>query len=220
MSAFVNLLLFILLVGTIMVIAIFRVGVGTTSIRVKMRQAKSAPWDLQEFLRLDPSNPKRNEFYRFNEESVRSHAHRYMGRFDSAILHWEDAPILDLIVENKFPASNLPERAKKEDIFQAGLYALALAETGVSCMNAKLVIMYCLQDTAKRCLDGNSHRNCWDCGEGKIFSQKFDQREIMKNLARINAVWYEKRKPRASPSEDNCRPCPYSKNGRCNYSAV
>ena len=220
MSAFVNLLLFILLVGTVLVIAVFRVGLGTISVKGKMRNAKSAPWDLQEFLSLNPSNPKRNEFYRFGEESVRSHAHRYVGRFDGALLHWEDVPILDFIVENKFPVSYLPEKVKKEDIFQAGLYALALAETGVSCRDAKLVIIYCLQDVAKKCLQGNSPRNCWDCGDGKIFSRNFDQREIMKNLARIDTVWYKKRKPRANPTEENCRPCPYSRNGKCNYSAV
>ena len=220
MSIFVNLLLFIILVGTILFIAIFRVGVGTISINGKMRTAKPAPWDLQEFLGLNPSNPKRNEFYRFSEEPVRSHAHRYIGRFDGAILHWEDVPILDLIIENKFPVSYLPDRIKKEDIFQAGLYALALAETGVSCKDAKLIIIYCLQDAANRCLHRNSKRNCGNCGDGKMFTHKFSQREIMENLARINAVYYKKRKPQASPSEEHCRPCPYSKNGRCNFSVV
>jgi hypothetical protein len=220
MSAFLNLLLFILLIGTILVIAIFRVGAGTISIRGKMRNAKPAPWDLQEFLNLNPSSPKRNEFYRFSEESVRSHAHRYVGRFDGAILHWEEVPILDLIIENKFPVSYLPDKVKKEDIFQAGLYALALAETGISCRDTRLVIIYCLQDIAKTCLQGNSQRKCWDCGEGKLFSQKFNQREIMKSLKRIDAVWYKRRKPQASPTEDHCRPCPYSRNGKCNYSAV
>ena len=185
-----------------------------------MRNAKKAPWDLQEFLSLNPSNPKRSEYYSFNEESVRSHAHRYVGRFDGAILHWEEVPVLDMIIENKFPVSFLPEKVKKEDIFQAGLYALALVDTGVSCSDAKLVIIYCLQDAAKRCLQGNSPKKCWDCGEGKIFSKKFDQREIMKDLAKLDAVWYKKRKPRAKPTEDNCRPCPFSKNGKCNYLAI
>jgi hypothetical protein len=216
----VNLLFFVLFIGTILLIAIFRVGFGVSSIKRVMSNANLAPWNFHEFLNLNPSNPKRNEFYRFSEEPVRSHAHRYIGRFDGAILHWEDAPILDLIIENKFPVNYLPERVKKEDIFQAGLYALALAESGVSCRDAKLVIIYCLQDVAKRCQHGNLQRRCWDCSDGKIYSQKFDQREIMKTLTRINDVWYMRRNPHASPSEDNCRPCPYSKNGRCNYSAV
>ena len=203
-----------------MFIALFRAGVETVSIKGKMKNAMTAPWDLLEFLSLNPNSPKRNELYRFTEEPVRSHAYRYLGRFDGAILHWDEVPILDLIVENKFPVNYLPDRVKREDIFQAGLYALALAETGVSCRDAKLAIIYCLQDTAKKCLYEKSQRNCWNCGDGKIFSKKFDQRVVMKDLARINAVWYKKRNPRANPSEENCHPCPYSKNGRCNYSVV
>ena len=220
MSAFLNLLLFILLVGIVLVVAIFRAGVRTISINGKLRNANLAPWDLQEFLSLNPRNPKRKEFYKFSEQSVRSHAHRYVGRFDGAILHWENVPILDMIIENKFPVNYLPEKVKKEDIFQAGLYALALADTGISCRDTRLVIIYCLQDSAKRCLHRNSQRNCWDCREAKIFSQKFNQHEIMKHLVIIDAVWYKKRKPRARPSEENCRSCPFSINGRCNYSAV
>lgn len=215
-----NLLFFVLFIGTILVIAILRAGFGFNSIKGIISNASFAPWNFHEFLKLSQSSPKSNEFYRFNEESVRSHAHRYVGRFDSAIFHWEDVPILDLIIENKFPVSYLPDRVKKEDIFQAGLYALALAESGVSCRDAKLVIIYCLQDAAKRCLQGNSQRRCWDCSDGKIFSQNFNQREIMKNLAKINAVWYKKRKPDANPSEDNCHHCPYSRDGRCNYSVA
>jgi hypothetical protein len=220
MSALVNLLFFVLFIGTTLVIAILRARFGVNSIKGIMRNASIAPWDFHEFLNLNPSSPKSNEFYRFSEESIRSHAHRYVGRFDGAVLHWEEVPILDLIIENKFPVSYLPDSVKKEDIFQAGLYALALAESGVSCRDTKLVIIYCLQDVAKRCLHGNSQRRCWDCGDGKTFSQNFDRRKIVKNLTRINDVWYKRRNPRASPSEDTCRSCPYSKNGGCNYSAV
>ncbi|TFG26512.1 hypothetical protein EU528_14285 [Candidatus Thorarchaeota archaeon] len=220
MEPFENLLLFIGLLGTILILEVVRLRAGSSSIKGKMRNAKKAPWDLQEFLSLNPSNPRRNDIYRFNEESVRSHAHRYVGRFDGAILHWEEVPILDMIIENKFPVSFLPEKVKGEDIFQAGLYALALVDTGVSCSNANLVIIYCLQDAAKKCLHGNSPKKCWDCRDGKIFSKKFDQRKIMKDLAKLNAVWYKKRNPRANPSEENCRPCPFSKNGKCNYSAI
>lgn len=211
---------FTVLLIIILVIAIFRIGFGTISVRGKMRHAQTSPWNLHEFLLLNPSKPKHNDCYRFNEESVRSHAHRFVGRFDGAILHWEEAPILDMIIESKFPVNNLPEKAGREDIFQAGLYALALADTGVSCKDAKLVIIYCLQDAAKRCVYGNSPRRCWDCGEGKIFSQNYDQQKIMKTLAKIDEVWYKKRQPRASPSESNCRPCPYSKDGRCNRSVM
>ncbi|MGY5858168.1 MAG: hypothetical protein RTU63_02265 [Candidatus Thorarchaeota archaeon] len=220
MNPFLNIFSFSVLVGIILIIAIYRMGVGTLGVKGKMRSAQKAPWDLHEFLTLNPSKPKNNEYYRFSEESVRSHAHRFVGRFDGAILHCKDAPILDMIVENKFPVSYLPERAKKEDVFQAGLYALALADSGVSCRDAKLVIIYCLQDVAKRCLQGNNPRKCWDCGEGKIYTENFDQRKIGKYLTNLDDVWYKKRRPRANPSEENCRPCPYSKDGRCNHSAV
>ena len=220
MNSFLNLFAFAALVAIVALIAILRIGIGTLSIRGKMKHAHPAPWDLQEFLSLNPSSPKRNEFYRFSEESVRSHAHRFVGRFDGAILHWEEVPILDMIIENKFPVSYLPERAKKGDIFQASLYALALAETGVSCSDTRLVMIYCLQDVARRCLEGNSPKLCGDCGEGKIFSMKFNRSEIERNLARIDKVWYGKSRPKPNPTEENCRPCPYSKSGKCNYSAV
>lgn len=220
MNPYLNIFSFSILIAIIVAIAIYRIRVGTLSVRGKMRNAQKAPWDLHEFLTINPSKSKNNEYYRFSEESVRSHAHGFVGRFDSAILHWDDGSILDMIIENKFPVSYLPERAKGEDIFQAGLYALALADTGVSCRDAKLVIVYCLQEVARRCLQGNTPRMCWDCSKGKIFSQNCNLREVMKNLSKIDEVWYKKRHPRANPSEDNCRPCPYSMNGKCNYSAV
>jgi len=220
MDSILNLFLFIVLVGIVLVTGFVRVGFRTITVKGKLRNAKTAPWGLHEFLNLKPSRPKSNEYYRFNEESVRSHAHRFVGRLDSAILHWKEVPILDLVVENKFPVSYLPEKAKKEDFFQAGLYALALSESGVSCRDTKLVIIYCLQDVAKRCLFGDAPKKCWDCDEGTIFSQQFNQRKITKYLKRIDEVWYKKRRPKASPTETNCRPCPYSRNGKCNYSAV
>ena len=220
MNPFLNIFSFSTLIAIILIIAIYRLGVGTISVKGKMRNAQKAPWDLHEFLTLQPSKSRKNEYYPFNEESVRSHTHRFVGRFDGAILHWEEAPILDLIIENKFPVSYLPETAKMEDVFQAGLYALALVDSGVSCRDTKLVIIYCLQDEAKRCLQGNRPKMCWDCGEGRIYTRNFNQHQIMKTLSKIDDVWYNKRQPRANPSEDNCRPCPYSRNGKCNYSAV
>jgi hypothetical protein len=220
MNPFLNILSFSFLVAIILVIALYQRGVGTYSLRGKMKNAQMAPWDLHDFLTLSPNKPKNNEYYRFTEESVRSHAHGFVGRFDSAILHWEDAPILDMIIENKFPVSYLPEKAKREDIFQAGLYALALRDTGVSCGGAKVVIIYCLQDVAKRCLQSNTPKMCWNCGDGKIFSQNCDLQGVLKKLSKLNEVWYRKRQPRAKPNEENCRSCPYGTNGKCNYSVV
>ena len=220
MNPYLIILSFSILLVIIFIIAIYRLSVGTLSVRGKLRYAQSAPWDLHEFLNLNPSKPKRNEYYRFNEEPVRSHAHRFVGRFDSAILHWEERPVLDMIIENKFPVNYLPDRAKREDIFQAGLYTLALSESGVSCNSTKLVIIYCLQDTARRCLRGNSAKMCWQCDKGRLFTKDYDQKKIMNRLSMINEVWYGKRKPRANSTDDNCRPCPFSKNGKCNYSAI
>ena len=220
MDPILNLVLFIILVGIVLVTGIIRIGLRTITVKGKLRNAETSPWDLNEFLNLKPGRPKSNEYYRFSEESVRSHAHRFVGRFDSAILHWKEVPILDLIIENKFPVSYLPEKAKKEDFFQAGLYALALSESGVSCSDTKLVVVYCLQHVAKRCLFGNDPKKCGDCREGRIFSKQFNQREISKYLEKIDEVWNKKRRPKANPTEANCRPCPYSRNGKCNYSAV
>jgi hypothetical protein len=218
MNPFLYIVSFSVLIGLILIIAVYRLGVGTLSVKGKLRNAHKAPWALHEFLTLNPSKPKNKEYYRFNEEPVRSHAHRFVGRFDGAILHWEEVPILDMIIENKFPVSYLPEHAKREDIFQAGLYALALADSGVSCRDTKLVIIYCLQDEAKRCWQGNTPKMCWECNEGRIYAQNFNQREILKSLSKIDEVWYKKRRARTNPSEENCRPCPYSMNGKCNYS--
>jgi hypothetical protein len=220
MNPYLTILSFSFLLLIIFIIAIYRLRVGTLSVRGKLKHAQSALWDLHEFLNLNPSEPKHNGYYRFNEEPVRSHAHRFVGRFDGAILHWEQGPILDMIIENKFPVSYLPDRAKREDVFQAGLYANALAESGVSCNSTKLVIIYCLQDTANRCLQGNSAMMCWQCSKGRLFTEDYNQKKIMKHLSILDEVWHGKRKPRANSTEDNCRPCPFSKNSRCRYSAI
>ncbi len=218
MDPILNLLLFITLLSSILLVALFRFE--STGISGKVRRANAAPWDLHEFLLLNPSKGKYNEYYRFNEETVRSHTHRFLGRFDTAILHWEKSPILDAMVERKFPVNNLPERVKEEDIFQAGLYTLALAESGVSCSETQLAIIYCLQDTAKRCLSKKSPINCWSCPEGKKFHRKYNEKIVRKQLKRLDEVWYNKRKPKPSPSPQTCGTCPYGRNGKCNYSEI
>ena len=187
---------------------------------MRIKGANSAPWPLHEFLLLNPRKTKRNDYYRFNEENVRSHAQRFLGRFDTAILHWEESPILDVMIERKFPVNELPANVKAEDLFQAGLYTLALSESGVSCRDAQLVIVYCLQDIARKCLDGNSSRDCWRCSDGRKFHRRYKEKDVRKHLKRLDEVWYDKRKPRPSPSLQTCRPCPYGKNGKCNYSEI
>ncbi len=218
MSPILNLTLFVILLIVIAFVSLSKSKF--TGVFVKVRKAGLSPWNLHEFLLLKPNRRKHNEFFRFNEETVRSHAHRFLGRFDTAILHWEEAPILDVMIERKFPMNNIPEKVKDEDIFQASLYTLALSESGVSCSQTKLVIIYCLQDTAKRCLEGNSSHECVRCSYGKIFHQQYNERYVRKQLKKLDEIWYNQRRPRPAPSRRRCGSCPYSRNGACNYSAV
>jgi len=194
-----------------------RIGFATTG--MKMRRAIPASWSLSEFVKLKPSRWKLNQYYSFTEENVRSLGHRYVGRLDGAILHWESAPILDLVIEYKFPMKYLPQRARDEDMFQSGLYALALQESGFSCSSTKLVTIYCLQENAKRCLEKKSTRNCWHCRNGRSYATRFKQKDVEKELRRLDEVWYEGRKPRPTQEASACRICPYSE-GKCNYSVI
>jgi CRISPR/Cas system-associated exonuclease Cas4 (RecB family) len=150
---------------------------------------------------------------------VRSLGHRFVGRMDAAILHWEKAPILDLVIEYKFPVKHLPKQARQEDVFQSGLYALALLESGVSCSSTRLLVIYCLQSKAKRCLDRKSNRDCWQCSDGKVCTTRFRPKNVLGKLRKLDEVWYNGRKPRPAQEPNRCRVCPYS-NGRCNYSTV
>jgi CRISPR/Cas system-associated exonuclease Cas4 (RecB family) len=193
-----------------------KTGFATTG--MKMRRAISSPWSLAEFLKLKHNTWKLNQYYYFSEENVRSLGHRFVGRLDGAILHWEKVPILDLIIEYKFPVKHLPEQARKEDVFQSGLYALALLESGVSCSSTKLVTIYCLQSKAKRCLDRKTNRECWQCGDGKAFVTPFKMNNIVRKLRKLDEVWYKIRKPKPAQEQSRCGVCPYS--NRCNYSKV
>jgi hypothetical protein len=113
----------------------------------------------------------------------------------------------------------LPKKAREEDVFQSGLYALALQESGLSCSSTKLVTIYCLQEKAKRCLDKKSTRNCWRCSDGQAFVTRFRPKEVERTLRRLDEVWYEGRKPRPAHEASICRICPYNE-VRCNYSAI
>ncbi|MFW9960849.1 MAG: hypothetical protein ACFFDV_07520 [Candidatus Thorarchaeota archaeon] len=220
MDQLLNILAFSILIGTIAVIAAIRSVHFFRRTSNIMGKAQNSPWSLLDFMQLKPSRWKRYEYYRFVEEPVRSFAHRYNGRIDTAILHWEKVPILDFLIEYKFPINHIPTKMKDEDYFQLGLYSLALAESGVSCSTAKLSTVYCLQDVAKRCTQDKSKRMCWSCGEGRIFEKRFNPDNIEKHLKRLDEVWYQKRLPKAAPSVARCRPCPFSKSGNCNFSTV
>jgi hypothetical protein len=206
----------VFIIGILLFLALQpRTGLATTG--MKMRRALPSPWSLADFVRTKPNRKNLNQYYAFTEENVRSLGHRYVGRLDGAILHWESAPILDLVIEYKFPVKHLPEKARKEDVFQSGLYALALYESGISCSSTKLVTIYCLQEKAKRCFDKKSTSNCWRCRDGKTFATKFKPNKVERTLKRLDEVWYEGRKPRPAHETSACRICPYSE-GKCNYS--
>lgn len=192
---------------------------GIVTIGMKMRRAIPSPWSLTEFIRLKPSKRKNYQYYSFSEENVRSLGHRYVGRLDAAILHWEQAPILDLVIEYKFPVNNLPSKTREEDVFQSSLYALALQESGVSCSSTKIVTIYCLQDKAKDCVSQKKARQCWRCNDGKTFATRYKPKRVQKDLSRLDEVWYKGRRAQPVQKPSICRACPYSKD-RCNYSAI
>ena len=219
MDAYATLLMLVIFIAGIILLLISQPRTGFSTIGMKMRRAIPSPWSLYEFLHLKPSRWKFNQYYSFSEETVRSLGHKFIGRFDNAILHWEDSPVLDLIIEHKFPVRYLPEKSRPEDIFQAGLYALALYESGVSCSATRLVNIYYLQDRAKKCMESNSAKDCWRCGDNKIHVKRFDRNKVIKNLKKMDEVWFNDSRPRPSPERGNCRACPYSK-GKCNYSVI
>lgn len=209
----------IVFIGGIILLLISQPKTGLSTVGMKMRGAVLSQWSLYEFLQLKPSRWKFNQYYSFSEETVRSLGHRFIGRFDNAIFHWEDSPVLDLIIEHKFPVRHLPKKSRPEDIFQAGLYALALYESGVSCSTTRLVNIYCLQDRAKKCLEGSTAIECWLCSDNKIHVKRFNPNKMIKALKKMDEVWFDNQKPRPSPEQGKCRSCPYSRE-KCNYSVV
>jgi hypothetical protein len=219
MEAYLGLMLFIAFIGGVLVLLNMQARTGFSTTGMKMRRAIQSPWSLSDFLKLNPSRWKIAEYYSFSEVTVHSLGHRYVGRFDSAILHWEEVPVLDVIIEYKFPVTHLPEQSRPEDVFQAGLYAFAFMETGVSCSTTRLVTIYCLQDRAKRCVDGKSNKSCWSCGDGKIYTNRFNPRKVIRTLKRLDEIWYKGRTPKPSPELRKCRSCPFRRD-KCNYSAA
>ncbi|MBY8996529.1 MAG: hypothetical protein KGD60_02265 [Candidatus Thorarchaeota archaeon] len=217
MSNLAALFLMVVFISGIVLLLKLQPGTGFATIGMKMRRAISAPWSLAEFLKFKTNRRKLNQYYFFSEENVRSLGHRFVGRLDGAVLHWRKATILDLIIEYKFPVKHLPKQARKEDVFQSGLYALALLDSGASCSSTRLVTIYCLQDNAKRCLDRKSIRECWKCGDGKVFVNHFKPKSVLRKLRKLDEVWYHSRKPRPAQEQSRCKVCPYS-NGKCNFS--
>ncbi|MFW9974123.1 MAG: hypothetical protein ACFFDQ_02495 [Candidatus Thorarchaeota archaeon] len=218
MSDSVSLLMFILFFfGFLLLIRDLRTGF--ISIGMKIKRATPAQFSFSEFLKMKSSQAMLNQYYYFSEENVKSLGHRYTGRLDGAILHWEETAILDLVIEYKFPNLFLPKKARSEDVFQLGLYALALQESGFSCSSTMLVTIYCLQENAKRCIRKKKSRNCWQCNVGRKFTTRFRPERVIKKLKQLDEVWYYGRRPKPTKEVSRCRICPYS-DGRCNYSSV
>ncbi len=184
-----------------------------------VRSASTADFSLSQFLHSRAETSGRRRVFAFQEEYVASLGRRIHGRVDCAYLHMEEAPVLDLLVEMKFPLEILPERAHAEDFFQASLYALALADSGVSCSHARLEVIYCTQKEAERCL-GGSRQSCVSCRKARRFHRKFDYKGTVGTLSRLDEVWYDGRKPKPAARPEQCRRCPYSRDGACNYASL
>ncbi len=195
-----------------------RGGLLSSSARL-LRDAEPARWTLSEFLHLNPRRRTFGKSFIFREQTIRSLGYRYVGRFDYAILHWKEAPILDAVIERKFPRNLVPSTPRPEDMFQAGLYALGLRESGVSCSSTRLIIIYCLQESAKRCI-GRNRADCLTCKDGATFSRKFRPSNVLRTLQKLDEVWFEGRSPKASPTSSKCRVCPYSIDQSCRYSST
>ena len=185
-----------------------------------INRAIAAPWDLNTFLHLESDPPESNQYYSFAEEDVISMGHRYSGRFDQAVLRFDGVPVLEVVIERKFPLQDMPEIVRTEDMFQAGLYALALMERGVSCSSTRLVVMYCTQKAASNCVHEGKGVNCFECRKGRIFQEKFSPKKVLKTLKRLDEVWYKRREPKPSPEIGKCKACPYGADGSCNHSAA
>ncbi|MFW9919779.1 MAG: hypothetical protein ACFFED_09285 [Candidatus Thorarchaeota archaeon] len=184
-----------------------------------LQSAERLDYDLTTYLRREGKGTKSRKRYIFSEEPLVSMTYRYNGRFDSIVVKWVEGPILDAVIERKFPRSYLPDKPVIEDIFQASLYALALKEKGLSISSTIIVTIYCLQDEAERCLRKNSIQ-CIGCSKGAIFTERFNEKKSVKALEKLDEIWYRGRSPAPKPSERSCRICPYGKDGICNFSAV
>ncbi|MHA1484823.1 MAG: hypothetical protein ACTSPR_05860 [Candidatus Thorarchaeota archaeon] len=214
-----SLLLAIFLVGALALLYDVRGRTINTVFRI-INGSIVAPWDLNTFLHLESESPEPNQYYSFAEEAVVSMGHRYSGKFDQAVLRFDGVPILEVVIERKFPVRNLPEIVRTEDMFQTGLYALALMESGVSCSSTRLAVIYCTQESASNCVSVGKGVNCFGCRKGRVFQQKFNPEKVLKTLKKLDEIWCMRRKPMPSPEVGKCRACPYGTNGVCNHSAA
>lgn len=211
-------LAFVIVAG-IMLLVYTKVQTSLPSLGRLLRGSMSAPWGLFDFLTSLPWGLREDQRYLFTEQWVSSKRHSFGGRFDYAIMRYGEVRILDAVIERKFPMGRLPSKAKPEDAFQAGLYSLALMDSGVSCKSAKLIIMYCNQQNAFRC-GRSTFPDCLNCSKPRIFLKQFKSDEVVHALHRLDEVWKGVRPPRPCPERTKCSGCPFGGLGQCRYSVA
>lgn len=213
-------ILFALFIITILLfIYLFGGEIHIVSSRM-LSSAERVEYDLGQFINNEGKRTNPRKRYVFSEESVVSMTHRYNGRFDSVIVRWSGGPLLEAVIERKFPMNVLPEGPVPEDMFQASLYALALKEKGLSISSTRLINIYCLQNEAERCLERKGSESCIGCSKGVVYTKRFNESKTLRELEKLDEIWYKGRKPSPKPSKRICRICPYGRNGICNHSAV
>ncbi|TFG14460.1 hypothetical protein EU537_03305 [Candidatus Thorarchaeota archaeon] len=183
-----------------------------------VKQSSVTQTSLKQFITKKPLETRAGDYFVFTEESVYSISKRFKGRFDMAILHWEDSAILDVVFERKFPSAHLPSRAHHYDVFQTSLYALALMDSGVSCGTTKVVVIYCRQADAMKCQHNRSMAFCLSCDKSAVFEDSFSPKQTMMNLEKLDPYWFEGREPKASPNPHKCSTCPYASKQLCRWS--
>jgi hypothetical protein len=214
-----TLILMVFIVAVLAFIWLFGGNVRISGVEGLVK-AKRGSGNLTSFLQAAERAVHKKGLYLFTEENVVSMTYRFSGRLDAAIVGWNSGPVLDAIVERKFPRRYLPTKAYPEDVFQGSLYALALKEKGFSVSSTHIVAVYCIQDEAEKCMQRGTGLSCLTCGKGKLFVSKLKERAIAKAIGRLDEVWYRGRKPRPNPSVTSCRRCPFSTDGTCNFTAV
>jgi hypothetical protein len=189
----------------------------SSSVRILKRSVTPA-FSIDDFLHSRVRESDAGRYYIFKEQMVYSTEHSFRGRFDQAVVRCEDKPVLEMVIERKFPTHSLPLNGRPEDFLQAGLYSLAFAERGVNCESARLLLMYCRQKDAQNCSRRSSLAKCATCPRGRLFQKRFRSHDVLRVLHRLDKVWTGERRARASPSHEKCVACAFGKNGYCEYS--
>ncbi len=198
-------------------LSMIRANGGASRIRNVIATASQSPIPLREFLEQDLDGSRKR--WLFREQSVISLTHRYTGRFDAAVLGFNQVGILEAVIERKYPTRFLPREPRKEDFFQASLYALALQDSGVSCSTTKLVTIYCLQEHARACQKKNV-ANCVRCKNASVMVERFRPSRTISQLRKMDDYWFRNKAPEPNPNRSVCIICPFSRDGRCQYSII